>query len=265
MVTERDELLALARGLRAEVRRRAWLGRPDAPRRAPAPSHVPAPVPATPARSAADVRTQAAACTDLASLARSVSRCEACELARTRTQTVFMDGRGTRGLMFVGEAPGAEEDRLGLPFVGRAGQLLTDIITKGMGLARDEVHIANVLKCRPPGNRDPSAAEKATCTPWLERQIELAAPGVIVPLGKHAANFLLGLPPETSMGSTRGRVHSRGSRTLIPTYHPAYLLRNPGDKKECWKDIQVAMGVLGIEPPPPSRPGPLQPGGDAGR
>jgi DNA polymerase len=204
---------------------------------------------ASPAVTAGDVRAQAAACSDLASLKDAVSRCEACELARTRTQTVFMDGAGTRGVMFVGEAPGADEDRTGVPFVGRAGQLLTDIITKGMGIAREEVRIANVLKCRPPGNREPSAAEKTTCTPWLERQIELADPGVIVPLGKHAANFLLGLPPETPMGRTRGQIHVRNGRTLIPTFHPAYLLRSPGEKKECWKDIQVAMGVLGIEAP----------------
>jgi DNA polymerase len=237
--TEREELLALARGLRAEASRRTWAGRPAAARKSQA----------KPARTSAEVREQARACADLPSLRAAVSRCEACELAKTRTQTVFMDGEGTRGLMFVGEAPGADEDRTGIPFVGRAGQLLTDIITKGMGLARDEVRIANVLKCRPPGNRDPTAAEKETCTPWLERQIELANPGVIVPLGKHAANFLLALPPETPMGRTRGQVHVRNGRTLIPTFHPAYLLRNPPDKKECWKDIQVAMGVLGIEVP----------------
>jgi DNA polymerase len=123
-----------------------------------------------------------------------------------------------------------------------------------MGLAREEVYIANVLKCRPPGNRDPTAAEKATCTPWLERQIELANPAVLVPLGKHAANFLLGLSPETPMGSTRGKVHLRHGRTLVPTFHPAYLLRSPSEKKECWRDIQVAMGVLGIEPPGPKKP-----------
>jgi uracil-DNA glycosylase family 4 len=239
---ERDELLALSRGLRGEARRGAWAGRRDTQRKQAAD-------PDGPARTVADVRSQAAACKDLAALAKAVSRCEACELAKTRTQTVFMDGKGTRRLMFVGEAPGADEDRLGVPFVGRAGQLLTDIITKGMGIARDEVHIANVLKCRPPGNRDPTGAEKETCTPWLERQIELTDPQVLVPLGKHAANFLLGLAPDTPMGASRGKVHVRAGRTLIPTYHPAYLLRSPAEKKECWKDIQVAMGVLGIKPP----------------
>jgi DNA polymerase len=243
----RDELRALSRGLRSEARRRDWLGAKEKQRK----REPKAKVNSGPAKDRDDVRSQAAACSDLESLAAAVSKCEACELAKTRTQTVFMDGRGTTGLLFVGEAPGADEDRIGLPFVGRAGQLLTDIITKGMGLAREDVHIANVLKCRPPGNRDPTVPEKETCTPWLERQIELTAPRAIVPLGKHASNFLLGLDPETPMGRTRGRVHVRGGRPLVPTFHPAYLLRNPGDKKECWKDIQVAMGVLGIDPPKP--------------
>ncbi|HEV8111640.1 MAG TPA: uracil-DNA glycosylase [Planctomycetota bacterium] len=258
MNPERDELRALSRGLRGEARRGAWAGRRET--RAPEQSALETRAPETrapgaaaggPARTSADVREQAAACADLASLARAVSRCEACELAKTRTQTVFMDGKGTRRVMFVGEAPGADEDRTGVPFVGRAGQLLTDIITKGMGIPREEVHIANVLKCRPPGNRDPTGAEKETCTPWLERQIALADPQVLVPLGKHAANFLLGLAPDTPMGASRGKVHVRAGRTLIPTYHPAYLLRSPAEKKECWKDIQVAMGILGITPTQP--------------
>jgi DNA polymerase len=162
-----------------------------------------------------------------------------------------MDGQGTRKLMFVGEAPGADEDRQGVPFVGRAGQLLTDIIEKGMGIPRAEVTIANVLKCRPPENREPTPAEKATCTPWLDRQIELVDPAVIVPLGRHAAMHVLRI--EASMGSMRARVHVQGGRQVVPTYHPAYLLRSPGEKKECWKDIQLAMGVLGM--PVPAKPG----------
>src|SRR5205085_11249696 len=136
------------------------------------------------------------------------------------TQTVFMDGRGARRVLVVGEAPGADEDRTGVPFVGRAGQLLTDIITKGMGLARDEVWIANVLKCRPPDNRDPTPAEKTTCTPWLDRQIELLDPEVIIPLGRHAAMHILKV--EASMGAMRQRVHTVGGRKVVPTYHPSY-------------------------------------------
>jgi DNA polymerase len=245
MSAEREELSRLVRGARAEASRRVWSGRRETKRAAP---------PRPPARTKADVQAQAASSPDLASLADAVSRCEACDLARTRTQTVFLGGTRAgpckSGLMFVGEAPGADEDRQGVPFVGRAGQLLTDIVTKGIGIPREDVHIANVLKCRPPENRDPTAAEKEVCTPWLDRQIELARPKVIVPLGKHASNYLLALPPETPMGKTRGRVHVSAGRTLVPTYHPAYLLRSPSEKKACWEDIQVAMGVLGIEPPP---------------
>jgi uracil-DNA glycosylase len=252
MDPEREELHSLSRSVRAEIARRKWSGKRSATRRSSAPRPT-----SGPARTNEDVRAQAAACSDLESLALAVSRCEACELARTRTQTVFMDGPRTgackSGLMFVGEAPGAEEDRQGVPFVGRAGQLLTEIITKGIGIPRQDVHVANVLKCRPPENRDPTAAEKESCTPWLERQIELTSPRVIVPLGKHAANYLLDLPPETPMGRTRGRVHAKNGRTLIPTYHPAYLLRSPGEKKACWQDIQVAMGALGMQPPPAAR------------
>jgi DNA polymerase len=149
--------------------------------------------------------------------------------------------------MFVGEAPGADEDAQGVPFVGRAGRLLTDIITKGMGIERREVVIANVLKCRPPENRDPTPEEKRTCTPWLDRQIELCDPKVLIPLGRHAAMHLLGV--EESMGRMRGRVHEVRGRKLVATYHPAYLLRSPGQKKECWSDIQLAMRELGLAPP----------------
>ena len=160
-----------------------------------------------------------------------------------------MDGSGSRGVVFVGEAPGEQEDRTGVPFVGPAGQLLTDIVTKGMGLRRDEVAIANVLKCRPPGNRDPRPEEKAICTPWLERQLELLGARVLVPLGKHASGHLLGTP-DAAMGSMRGRTHQRPDGTrVVPTYHPAYLLRNPGDKRLCWADIQVAMDAAGIPRP----------------
>ena len=134
-----------------------------------------------------------------------------------------------------------------MPFVGRAGALLTDIITKGMGLPREEVYIANVVKCRPPENRDPSAVEKATCTPWLDRQIELVDPAVLIPLGRHAAGHVL--QSEASMGALRGRVHAAGGRKVVPTFHPAYLLRSPSQKKECWADIQLAMAELGLARP----------------
>lgn len=227
------------------------------PRSSPKPAPVPAPsaapaatrptVAAGPALDASDVAAQAAAARDLDELRRGVAQCTACSLCKTRTNTVFIDGRGSSGLMFVGEAPGAEEDRTGVPFVGRAGQLLTDIVTKGMGLARQDVWIANVLKCRPPENRDPTPAEKATCTPWLDRQIALLAPRILVPLGRHAAMHVLGVT--ASMNAMRGRVHAVAGRPVVPTFHPAYLLRNPADKKECWKDIQLAMQTAGIPIP----------------
>jgi len=151
-------------------------------------------------------------------------------------------------VLFIGEAPGAEEDRTGVPFVGRAGQLLTDIITKGMGIPRRDVWIANVLKCRPPDNREPTPAEKATCTPWLDRQVQILGPKILIPLGRHAAMHVLGL--NAPLSAMRGRVHEVLGRPVVPTFHPAYLLRSPGEKKECWKDIQLAMQTAGLPVPP---------------
>jgi DNA polymerase len=194
-----------------------------------------------------DVTRQAAACQTLDELRAAVARCEACELHKTRNQTVFSDGEGGPGPMFIGEAPGADEDAQGIPFVGRAGKLLTDIIVKGMGLPREKVTIANVLKCRPPENRDPTVGEKKTCTPWLDRQVDLIDPKVLIPLGRHAAMHVLEV--DASMGSMRGTVHERRGRKVVATYHPAYLLRSPGQKKECWKDIQLAMTELGLPAP----------------
>jgi uracil-DNA glycosylase family 4 len=203
-----------------------------------------------PARSVEDVRRIAAACADVPSLRAAVARCEACSLATTRTQTVFADGPERADVLFIGEAPGEHEDRQGVPFVGESGRLLTDIIEKGMGLPRSRVLIANVLKCRPPENRDPSAEETRACTPWLDRQIALAAPKVLIPLGKHASNHVLGLAGAElrSLGSLRERVHERGALKIVPTFHPSYLLRTPEAKKDCWKDIQLAMGLLGLVP-----------------
>lgn len=199
-------------------------------------------------------RALAASCADLDSLRRAVAECSACELHKTRHQTVFIDGDGSAGILFVGEAPGQHEDEQGTPFVGPAGQLLSDIIHKGMRLERSRTAIANVLKCRPPGNREPTDQEKALCTPWLDRQAELLAPRVVVALGRHAANHLLGYAgaARRSLGSLRGQVHQRGGRNIVVTYHPANLLREPENKKECWKDIQVAMRELGPPTAPPA-------------
>jgi DNA polymerase len=211
---------------------------------APPPAQVEPPL-------ARENRARAAACATLSELRALVAACTACDLARTRTQTVFSDGRAPARVMFVGEAPGQHEDERGVPFVGAAGQLLTDIIQKGMGLPRSEVHIANVLKCRPPDNREPAPDEKTLCTPFLDRQIELVDPAVVIALGLHAARHLL--RSTLSMGRLRGRVHLLNGRKVVATYHPAFLLRNPAAKKDCWQDIQLAMREIGLEPPPSAR------------
>jgi DNA polymerase len=188
----------------------------------------------------------------LAVLNEQVSGCPRCEvLASTRTRTVFGEGSPTARLMFIGEAPGADEDRTGRPFVGRAGQLLTDMITKGMGLRREDVYIANILKCRPPENRVPLADEVANCLGYLQRQLEIIRPDVLCLLGKTAAASLL--QTTEPMSRLRGRwITYRGIKTLI-TYHPAYLLRNPSSKRDAWEDLKLIMTELGL--PVPSRTG----------
>ena len=186
--------------------------------------------------------------------AQKVKSCKLCRLAETRNHTVFGQGNADARLVFVGEGPGFEEDRQGLAFVGRAGQLLTDIIVKGMGITRDDVFICNIVKCRPPGNRDPQADEILACNPYLQQQLMIIEPEVVVALGAPAAKTLLGTAQ--SIGKLRGRFHDfypsgtsgRGpSIPLMPTYHPAYLLRNPSEKSKTWEDIQMVMTLLGLE------------------
>ncbi len=191
--------------------------------------------------SCADTRKEEAR-TALAALATEVAQCVKCGLFECRTQTVFGDGEPDAKLVFVGEAPGAEEDRQGKPFVGRAGQLLTDIIEKGMSLKRRDVYICNVLKCRPPGNRNPSPEEVYYCEPYLIRQLEIIRPKVICALGKYAAQTLL--KSTAPVNRLRGQWWKYHDIPLRVTYHPAYLLRNPSDKKNCWLDIQEVMKVL---------------------
>jgi DNA polymerase len=144
--------------------------------------------------------------------------------------------------VFVGEAPGHDEDVQGRPFVGRAGKLLTQMI-EGMGLSRDEVYIANVLKCRPPNNRDPAADEVEQCRPYLERQLALIAPKVVCALGRHALQTLTGY--DGALGRARGRAMEFRGLSVVPTYHPAYLLRNPPAKREAWEDLKVILRMLG--------------------
>lgn len=175
-----------------------------------------------------------------------MGECTRCGLHKGRNKIVFADGSPTARLMFVGEGPGADEDAQGLPFVGRAGQLLNNMIA-AMGLQREEVYIANVVKCRPPGNRTPEPDEANTCSPFLFRQIDVVRPQVIVALGATAATYLLG--QRQPLAGLRGRVHAVRGSQLIVTYHPAYLLRDPRQKKEAWADLQIAMRELGPKAP----------------
>ena len=179
-------------------------------------------------------------------LRNSVLSCKVCQLARTRTNVVFGEGATRADLMFVGEAPGRDEDLKAMPFVGRAGQLLTKII-ESIGLERKDVYIANILKCRPPENRNPLPGEIEKCLPNLLSQIDLIKPVVICALGKFAAQTLL--KTETPISALRGKFHDYGGIKLMPTYHPAYLLRNPAAKKEVWQDMKLIARELGLKIP----------------
>jgi len=196
-------------------------------------SATPAPVP----------RRVAASDADWQALRQEVSVCTRCELSRGRTQTVFGVGNTQAELLVIGEAPGADEDAQGEPFVGRAGQLLNSML-RAMGHPRETVYIANVLKCRPPGNRDPKPEETSSCRPFLRRQLELLQPRLIVAVGRIAAQNLL--ETDTPVGRLRGHVHRFGEQgtPLIVTYHPAYLLRSPGEKRKAWIDLKFVRQEL---------------------
>ncbi len=175
-----------------------------------------------------------------------IGDCTRCRLHKGRTNLVFGVGNVNANLMFVGEGPGADEDAKGEPFVGRAGQLLNNMIS-AMGIKREDVYIANVVKCRPPSNRTPEKDECDTCSPFLMRQIDIIKPKVIVALGAVAAKNLLAV--NDSMANLRGRWYDFRDSKLLVTYHPAYLLRDPRQKKEAWKDLQMVMKFLGLNPP----------------
>jgi uracil-DNA glycosylase len=200
----------------------------------PAPPEIPTAVPAA---------DRAAA---LQLIREDIGDCTRCALHKGRNKLVFGDGNPAARLMFVGEGPGADEDAQGIPFVGKAGQLLNNMIA-AMGLKREEVYIANVVKCRPPGNRTPEPEEGNTCSPFLFRQIDVVRPQVLVALGATAATYLLGA--RQPLAGLRGRVHAFRGMQLIVTYHPAYLLRDPRQKKEAWADLQIAMRELGLKAP----------------
>lgn len=180
---------------------------------------------------------------DWSDLKQRVVNCQQCELHATRTQAVFGVGNQQADWLIIGEAPGADEDRQGEPFVGRAGQLLNEML-KAIGLNREQVYIANILKCRPPNNRDPKPEEATSCNPYLQRQIELIQPKVILALGRIAAQRLL--QSNTSLGRLRGKVHHLEvtNSPVIVTYHPAYLLRSPAEKRKVWQDLQFARSYV---------------------
>jgi len=239
---------------------------PAAPRPTPQPVvKAPVPVPAAPAKVYAEpviakplsfdqlvpLPTERVAPADrvaaLKVIQDEIGDCTRCPLAYGgRHKIVFADGAPTARLMFVGEGPGADEDATGLPFVGKAGQLLNNMIG-AMGLKREEVYIANIVKCRPPANRVPEPVEAGTCSQFLIRQIDIVQPAVIVALGGTAATYLLGV--KQSLGSLRGQWYSSRGAKVAVTYHPAFLLRDPRQKGEAWKDLQRVMVELGLKGP----------------
>jgi uracil-DNA glycosylase len=275
-VDGRDALLALAGELRAALGRHARAGR-WAASAAPSPrlsaarlaeldlasSGAGAPAEARAASSAlpgSDVGVAGAPDEDdapgaaprprrtLATVRAELGDCQRCKLAATRTKLVFGTGAQDAALVFVGEAPGADEDRTGEPFVGRAGELLDKMI-EAMGWSRRSVYIANLLKCRPPNNRNPEADEARECRPFLIAQLEVIAPRIVVALGRPAANALLS--SDAPIGALRGQFHERLGVKIMPTFHPAYLLREPGRKRDAWADLKMVMAELeriGVSP-----------------
>lgn len=174
-------------------------------------------------------------------LKNEVNTCTKCPLCRGRKHTVFGDGSIEADLMFIGEGPGGEEDKTGIPFVGRAGKLLT-VMINAMGIKRSDVYIANIIKCRPPRNRDPHNDEIEKCVPYLEKQLEIIKPKIIVTLGNFASKFIL--KTEKGITTVRGQIFNVDNRIVIPTYHPSFLLRNPIEKLNAWKDVQVITNEL---------------------
>src|SRR5437899_1998472 len=214
----------------------------------PITSHVETRHAASQTADALPVLNKSAALTDILA---DIGDCTRCRLHKGRTKLVFGVGNVNADIMFVGEGPGADEDVQGEPFVGRAGQLLNNMIA-AMGLKRSDVYIANVVKCRPPQNRTPEKDECDTCSPFLMRQIEVIRPKVIVALGAVAAKNLLAV--NESMANLRGRWYDFKGARLVVTYHPAYLLRDPRQKKEAWKDLQMVMKYLGLKPSSAAKP-----------
>ncbi|MEO5936212.1 MAG: uracil-DNA glycosylase [Terriglobales bacterium] len=206
-----------------------------------------APVAAVDTKIETEAKTETGKPAALQLIRNDIGDCTRCRLHEQRTNIVFGVGNVNADIMFVGEGPGADEDASGEPFVGRGGQLLNNMI-QAMGIQREDVYIANVVKCRPPGNRTPERDECDTCSPFLLKQIEVIKPKVIVALGAVAAKNLLQM--NDTMANLRGRIYDFRNTQLVVTYHPAYLLRDPRQKGEAWKDLQMVMKHLGMIPPP---------------
>jgi DNA polymerase len=247
---DRDELLEVMAQARRHLQRLGQHGVARLPR-GQAPEPLPAAAPAAPATDAGGTHAP------LAVIRADLGDCTRCKLHPSRTNIVFGVGNPSADLVFVGEAPGANEDKQGEPFVGDAGQLLDRMIA-AMGWRREDVYIANVLKCRPPGNRNPEPDEIDQCEPFLKRQLAAIKPRMIVALGKFAAQCLL-KRYDTPISALRGRFHEYEGIRLMPTYHPAYLLRTPSAKRQVWDDLQqviAELARLGVHPPhPPARGG----------
>jgi uracil-DNA glycosylase len=246
--SEGDELATLVISLRRHLQRQQRMGvrfvaRPEVATMTPTTMESKEPAPDKVER--VSTHSDRGEVSSLEELRDDIGDCRRCKLHLGRTHVVFGIGNPNAKLMFVGEGPGRDEDLKGEPFVGRAGQLLTDIITKGMGLTREDVYIANVVKCRPPENRNPEPDEVASCEPFLKKQIELIRPKIIVALGKFAVQALL--QSKVPITRLRGNWHTYMGIKLMPTFHPAYLLRNPADKKLVWEDIKKVMKEMQSE------------------
>jgi uracil-DNA glycosylase len=246
--SEGDELATLVISLRRHLQRQQRMGvrfvaRPEVATMTPTTMESKEPAPDKVER--VSTHSDRGEVSSLEELRDDIGDCRRCKLHLGRTHVVFGIGNPNAKLMFVGEGPGRDEDLKGEPFVGRAGQLLTDIITKGMGLTREDVYIANVVKCRPPENRNPEPDEVASCEPFLKKQIELIRPKIIVALGKFAVQALL--QSKVPITRLRGNWHTYMGIKLMPTFHPAYLLRNPADKKLVWEDIKRVMKEMQSE------------------
>ncbi len=241
---EREQLLA---ELTAHVELAQWFGadvyRPASRGTRPAPAPAQPDAPAATPQPGEDTEKRRR----LDELCRAIENCRQCPLGETRNRFVFGTGRADARLVFVGEAPGREEDLAGEPFVGRAGQLLTKMIV-AMGLRRKDVYIGNILKCRPPENRTPTLAEMAVCLPYILQQIDIIQPEIVCALGATALKGLL-RDPQASINRMRGKFVPWRGMKLMPTYHPAYLLRAPAEKRKAWEDLRKIMAELGLATP----------------